>query len=86
MLAALLVVMVCLATAFASEFVRMEAEVNTFSSSRWLKEKTISGDESISAVFVLKHNAMAVNAFERNLLNLATPSSKEYGQWLKVRE
>jgi len=58
--------------------------VNTFSSSNWIKERALKDDEVVNAVFVLKHDRSAVEAFEKNLLELATPSSPKYGKWLKV--
>jgi len=61
----------------------MEPEVNTFSSSNWLREKMMARDHEVKAVFVLKHDSAAVAAFEKNLIDIATPSSKNYGKWLK---
>jgi hypothetical protein len=68
-----------------SDYVRMEPSVQTFSSSNWLKEGALKSDDTVRAVFVLKHHPAAVQQFEQHLLDIATPSSRRYGKWLKVR-
>jgi hypothetical protein len=68
-----------------SDYVRMEPTVQTFSSSNWLKERALKSDDTVRAVFVLKHDPVAVQQFEQHLLDIATPSSPQYGKWLKVR-
>jgi hypothetical protein len=67
-----------------SDYVRMEPTVQTFSSSNWLKEGALKSDDTVRALFVLKHDPAAVQQFEQHLLDIATPSSPRYGQWLKV--
>lgn len=58
--------------------------MNTFASSKWLKEKTVNDADVVSAVFVLKHDAAAVRAFEAKLLDISTPKSKNYAKWMTV--
>eukprot|EP01031_Cornospumella_fuschlensis_P039201 gene39201-47698_t len=83
--ARLLVLLAVLACALAN-YVRMEPSVGTFSSSAWLKEGKLQDNDVVRAVFVLKHDPMAVKQFEANLLDIATPSSKNYGQWLNAED
>lgn len=68
----------------SAELVRMEPKVNTFTSSKWLKEKTIGDNDVVSAIFVLKHDAAAIKAFEAKLLDISTPKSKNYAKWMTV--
>lgn len=83
MLFALLLVAVAVVARAAD--VRMEPSVNTFSSSKWLKERTINENDIIQTTFVLRHDKSKVADFEKTLLDLSTPSSKNYGKWLKVK-
>ena len=76
--------LIALAVTARAADVRMEPSINTFSSSKWLKEKTINENDVIKTTFVLKHDKVAMQNFEKNLLDLSTPSSKNYGKWLKV--
>jgi len=69
----------------AAENVRMEPSVHTFSSSNWLQEK-INPDSVVTAIFALKTDRSAVLSFEKELIDLSTPSSKNYGKWLKRDE
>lgn len=85
MLLTFLTVLAVLASAVAN-YVRMEPSVQTFASSKWLKESALGDDEVIRAVFVLKHDRAALQQFEQNLLDISTPSSARYGQWLKVSD
>ncbi len=78
-----LLVAVAVASASA-EYVRMEPSVNTFSSSMWLKEKTLKDTDMVKAIFVLKHDDSSVRNFEKTLIDISTPSSANYGKWLKV--
>jgi len=80
--AALLVVLAV--TARAAD-VRMEPSVNVFSSSNWLKEKVINENDIIKTSFVLKHDPVAMEAFEKTVLDLSNPKSKNYAKWLTVR-
>lgn len=85
MIFAVVVTLAVLAMASA-EYVRMEPSVNQFSSSRWLQEKIPSEDSKLTAIFVLKHDKNSVEKFERNLLEISTPSNPRYGNWLKPEE
>lgn len=85
MLAVVLLVAV-IVVASATDLVRMEPSVNTFSSSSWLKEKVLPQDHVVNAIFVLKTDNTAVQNFEKTLLDISTPSSKNYGKWLKPEE
>lgn len=77
--------LVALAVVARAADVRMEPSVNTFSSSKWMKEKSLNENDIIKTTFVLKHDKSKVAAFEKTLLDLSTPTSKNYGKWLKVR-
>lgn len=81
--AALLVV---LAVSARAADVRMEPSVNVFSSSNWLKEKVISETDIIKTTFALKHDPVAMEAFEKTVKDLSNPKSKNYGKWLSVRQ
>jgi tripeptidyl-peptidase-1 len=64
--------------------VRMEPSVNQFDSSRWIRETRMNTDDVyVNAVFVMKHDEGRLAAFEKQLLDLSTPSSSNYGKWLK---
>ena len=76
---------VAFAVAANAANVRMEPTVNTFASGMWLKEKTLKETDVIKAVFVLKHDASAIKAFDRKLIDISTPKSPNYGNWLSVR-
>eukprot|EP01038_Epipyxis_sp_PR26KG_P014206 gene14206-19060_t len=67
----------------SSALVRMEPSVNTFSSSKWIRESS-NGDAVIKAVFVLKHDSDAMKKFEFNLLDTSNPKSSNYGKWLTI--
>jgi tripeptidyl-peptidase-1 len=83
MILTLLTVLAVLSSAVAN-YVRMEPSVQTFTSSKWLKETAALGDdEVIRCVFVLKHDPAALQQFEHHLLDISTPSSVRYGKWLK---
>lgn len=82
MILSLFVVFVVLACAMA-DFIRMEPSVNTFSSSKWIKEGALKDTDMVKAVFVLKHDPQAVAQFEKELLEMSTPSDPRYGNWFK---
>jgi hypothetical protein len=63
---------------------QMEPTVSIFSSPMWIQEP-IDRKQVIKIVFVMKHEKEDVRKFEANLLELASPHSKRYGQWLKVK-
>jgi len=64
--------------------VRMEPSVNHFTSSKWTRETRINTDDIfVNAVFVMKHCPFKMEKFEKQLLDLSTPSSTNYGKWLK---
>jgi len=68
-------------------YVQMEDSVRQFSSRAWLKETQMKTDKhEIQAVFVLKHDEIAIKEFETTLIELSTPSSPKYGQWLKPQD
>jgi len=50
----------------------------------WLKEAQ-SAQDPIECIFVLKTCPYKLKQFENTLLDLSTPSSANYGKWLKVR-
>ena len=70
--------------AVAAELVQMEPAVKIFSSKSWIKGKILNDDEMIRAVFVLKHDTAAIQSFEKNLIEVSTPTNPRYGSWLKV--
>jgi hypothetical protein len=78
------VLLVALAVTARAVDVRMEPSVNVFSSPNWLKEKVINENDVIKTSFVLKHDKNAMAAFEKNLLDISNPKSKNYGKWLTV--
>ena len=47
---------------------------------------SLSNDDIISCVFVLKHDRNAMKSFEQNLVDVSTPTSKNYGKFLSVDE
>jgi subtilase family serine protease len=50
----------------------------------WLKES--NAKDRIKAVFVLKHDPAAMKKYEKDLLDRATPKSKNYGKWFTKEE
>lgn len=81
LLVVLAVVLVAVAQA-NKDWVKMEPSVNVFASSQWIREPSISDGLNVVAHFVLKTNPTARKAFEKQLLELSTPSNAKYGQWL----
>ncbi len=79
----LLVAFAVVATAAAGN-VQMEPSVHTFSSSKWLKEKSLKDTDMVKAIFVLKHDSFAIQKFEKKLLGISTPKSATYGKFMKV--
>jgi len=53
----------------------------------WLKEaqSALKEEDPIESIFVLKTCPYKLKQFENTLLDLSTPSSANYGKWLKVR-
>lgn len=66
--------------------VQMEPSINVFSSKMWEKVSPANGDEIVQAIFVLKRDSNLVQNFERQLLELSTPKTKNYGKWLSKSE
>jgi len=66
----------------SAEMVRMEPSVDKFSSSNWILESSIDETKVIKAIFVLKHEESALQSFEKNLLDISSPKSKNYGKWM----
>jgi tripeptidyl-peptidase I len=88
MLSQLLVVlglMLCMGQILAG-FVQMEPSVKTFTASNWIKERVLGEKDMVKAVFALKHDSAAVQRFEADLLEIATPSNKKYGKWFSHDE
>jgi hypothetical protein len=77
--------LVTLAVSAVALDVRMEPSVNVFSSAKWLKENTLNENDIIKTTFVLRRDKAVLKEFERTLLDRATPKSKNYGKWLKVK-
>lgn len=65
---------------------QLEQTVTTFSSAKWNQEGPALAADIVNAVFVIKKDRVAVNKFEEQLLDLATPSSANYGKWLSKKE
>jgi len=63
----------------------MEADISKFSSAYWVESKA-SPTDPVSAVFVLKRNPEVVKKFYDQLIDLATPSSKNYRKWLTLEQ
>jgi hypothetical protein len=78
------VLLIALAVVARAADVRMEPSVNTFSSTKWLKEKASIENDVIQTTFALKHNKAALADFERTLLEISNPKSANYGKWLSV--
>jgi len=66
----------------------MEPSVQVFSSKMWLKEaqSALKEEDPIESIFVLKTCPYKLKQFENTLLDLSTPSSANYGKWLKPEE
>lgn len=64
----------------------MEREINVFSSQLWTNEGAAQSGDVINAVFVIKRDQSVLKKFENQLLDLATPTSKNYGKWLSKEE
>jgi len=47
---------------------------------------SLSSNDIVSCVFVLKHDSHAMKSFEQNLIDISTPTSKNYGKFLSVDE
>ncbi len=78
-----IIVAMAVASSSASN-VRMEPSVDVFSSSKWIKEKSLKDSDVIKAVFVLKHEISQIKSFEKKLLDISSPKSANYGKWMKV--
>jgi tripeptidyl-peptidase-1 len=78
--------LIALAVVARAADVRMEPSVNTFSSTKWLKEKASIENDVIQTTFALKHNKAALADFERTLLDISNPKSANYGKWLSRDE
>lgn len=86
MFIAIAIVLAVVAVSINAEYVRMEPAVNTFSSANWLKEKSINENDIVKTIFVLKHEKSVLESYEKTLIDLSTPSSKNYGKWLTADE
>ena len=80
-----LLIVAAVAVMATAEYVRMEPSVDVFSSANWLKESRNIDNDIISTMFVLKHDAHRIEKFEKELIDISTPSSPSYGKWLSVR-
>jgi subtilase family serine protease len=69
-----------------AEYVRMESNVNFFSSRNWLKEKTFDENAEIKAIFVMKHDRSVMYELDKKLMDISNPSSPNYGKWMKREE
>mmetsp|Transcript_11786 Transcript_11786/g.35362 ORF Transcript_11786/g.35362 Transcript_11786/m.35362 type:complete len:597 (-) Transcript_11786:1216-3006(-) len=65
---------------------RMEADVTQFSGRNWIRGARVSAEETVELEFWLKHDAKDVAAFHDTLVELATPGSPKYAQWLSAEE
>eukprot|EP01006_Ploeotia_vitrea_P054045 TRINITY_DN67842_c2_g1_i1.p1 TRINITY_DN67842_c2_g1~~TRINITY_DN67842_c2_g1_i1.p1 ORF type:complete len:566 (+),score=50.61 TRINITY_DN67842_c2_g1_i1:19-1716(+) len=72
--------------AFTANAVQMEPSVNIFSSNNWLQERRATSKDMVRATFVLKHDKSAMKEFEKELLDLSSPKSSNYGKWLSSEE
>lgn len=70
------------AAAFSNVRIRMESEVNKFTSSFWKFEGRAVETESVEAIFALARDPAVVSKLEATLYDLSTPSSPNYGKWL----
>jgi len=86
MFKAIILVSVSVAAAFSNVKVQLESEVSVFSSPNWLNDGPLLDTDVVSAIFVLKRDPAVVKAFEEQLLDLSTPSSKNYGKWLSKEQ
>lgn len=66
--------------------VQMEPSVKKFSSGNWLQERRAGAEDTIEAMFVLKHDPEAMKAFESKLLDISNPKSKNFGKYLSKAE
>lgn len=66
--------------------VQMEPSVKVFSHKNWIKSDRVTEADTVKLQFHLKHCPMKVQEFEAELLELATPTSPKYGQWLSQDE
>lgn len=81
----LLLTLAVVAAASYGNYVQMEPDVTVFSAPNWLRESKVDiSGHIIEAIFVLKHDKSAVERFHNKLMDLSTPSSKNYGKWMKV--
>lgn len=81
----LLAFLLAISQVFAG-LIQMEPSVHTFSSSKWVPDRKLGDDDLVRAVFVMKHDTKKMREFEANLLDIANPKSKNYGNWLKAEE
>lgn len=71
--------------AFSNVKVQLEPEIKKFSSNNWIESKASPAD-MVEAVFMIKRDPEAVKKFEAQLLDLASPFSKNYGKWLTKKQ
>jgi len=62
--------------------VHMEPSVNIFTSSMWFQEP-IDRKQIIKLVFVLKHSRASIEKLENILLDISSPTSNNYGNWIQ---
>lgn len=64
----------------------MEPDVVKFGSPAWKAERIVKETEPIHAVFVLRHEPKAIEAFANELLQISNPSHPRYGKWMSKLE
>lgn len=64
----------------------MEPDVESFSSPSWIAERMVKETEPIHAIFVLRHEPKAIEAFEKELSEISLPNGPRYGKWMSKLE
>lgn len=74
--------------ATAAGYVRMEPDVNLFSSTGWIREKknVWSDSDIVKVIFVLKRDTDTVRRLDTVLWDVSNPSSANYGKFLKPED
>jgi tripeptidyl-peptidase I len=75
-----------IAEAFSNARTPLETEITKFSSRFWLKEGFANPIDAVEAIFVLKRDQELVNSFEKTVLDLSNPKSKNFGKWMSKEE
>jgi subtilase family serine protease len=71
---------------FSVKWIQMEPDVVNFGSPAWEAQRIVKETEPIHAVFVLRHEPKAIEAFANELSQISLPNDPRYGKWMSKLE